>query len=89
MNAFLISYDLKTQYKNYDGLTNAIKGIGSWWHYLDSTWIVKTDLSVSLIQIRLFPHITKDDRLLIIRIEKPAGGWLTKDAWDWITTNVN
>ena len=38
--SYLISYDLNSPGKNYAQLYAAIQKLGSWWHCLDSTWIV-------------------------------------------------
>lgn len=88
MKAFLISYDLKAPNRNYEGLITQIKTMGDWWHYLDSTWIIKTDKSLTTIQQILNAQIDANDSILIIEVRSNSGGWLPKDAWDWIATNV-
>ena len=88
MNSFLISYDLKMPNRNYDGLHKAIKGLGFWSHYLESTWIIKTRHDVNQIQRTLNAQIDEDDSLLIIKVTKEFGGWLPTDAWKWINNNV-
>ena len=47
MSTKLIAYDLNAPGQNYDDLIKAIKGLGAWWHHLDSTWLVKSDLNTS------------------------------------------
>ena len=86
MNTYLITYDLK--YKSeYNSLYVAIKGLGRWWHYLDSTWIVKTNMSAQQIWNLLGKHIVTSDRMLVIKIDiSDKQGWLPKDAWDWINS---
>lgn len=88
MNKYLITYDLKNKLRNYDDLYVAIKNLGDWWHYLDSTWIIKTNLtSSSQIWPYLVEHITTTDRLLIIKIDPDdKWGWLSQDAWDWLNS---
>ena len=88
MTAFSINYDLKAPGRNYDGLYEAIKASGKWWHYLDSTWIVITNEDAKQIWSRLAPHIDKNDYLLIIEVLGNVQGWLPKDAWEWIQANV-
>lgn len=86
MNKYLITYDLKNRIKNYDSLYVAIKNLGTWWHYLDSTWIIKTNLTSSQIWGILAPHVTTIDRVLIIKIDtSDKWGWLTQDAWNWLS----
>lgn len=88
MNKYIITYDLKNSpARNYGNLILAIKNIGPWWHYLESTWIIKTDLNAGQIWNCLYTHINGNDRLLIVKIEPyDKGGWLTKDAWDWLNS---
>lgn len=40
MSIYLITYDLMAPGKDYNKLFDAIKKLGSWFHCLDSTWIV-------------------------------------------------
>ena len=88
MRAYCITYDLKVPGRNYSGLYEAIKAIGKWWHYLDSTWIVVSEESSQRIWNRLHSHIDENDYLLIIEVRNDSYGWLPKDAWNWIRENV-
>lgn len=82
---YLITYDLKTPKRNYEGLYEAIKRASSWWHYLESTWIVKTSESVSDFSRRLNEQLGENDRLLVVNITNAdRNGWLPKKAWEWI-----
>ena len=40
MATMLIGYDLNRPGQNYDDLFDEIKNLGTWWHCLDSTWLV-------------------------------------------------
>ncbi len=84
MNVYSISYDLKTPGRDYTGLYEAIKQIGDWWHYLDSTWLVYSQANAEAIFKHLSPHIDKNDFVLITVIGKDYNGWLPQEAWDWI-----
>jgi len=89
MNKYLITYDLKnTSLVLYAPLHEEIKKIsGLWWHYLESTWIVKTNLTASEISAKLIPHIKQGDRLIVVKIDySDSQGWLPKEAWDWINS---
>lgn len=87
---YLITYNIDKE-KDYKNLYDAIKNAGqAWWHYIDSTWIIKSSENVGNIYRQLQPHIDKSDNLLIIKIDPSRGskqGWLPKKAWDWINTN--
>lgn len=45
MGTLLIGYDLDKPDQDYSDLIAAIKKLGAWWHHLDSTWLVKSDLT--------------------------------------------
>ena len=52
MSALLITYDLNAPGQKYDDLYQEIKDLGStWWHYLDSTWVVKTTLTPDQVEL--------------------------------------
>ena len=51
-----INYDLNQPGQNYDELHEAIKSCcGVWWHYLDSTWLVDTNLTAQGAWNKLSP----------------------------------
>lgn len=82
---YLITYNLKTTNWNYTPFFNALKNIGPWWHYLDSTWIIKTSFSSQQIHSILGPHLPQADHILIVEIiPETRFGWLSQDAWNWI-----
>jgi len=85
MAVYSIHYDLNGSNKDYTGLQEAIKNCGSvWWHYLDSTWLVSTNLEANAIYEKLKPHLDKDDHALIIGVTSDYSGWLPEKAWVWI-----
>jgi hypothetical protein len=88
MNKYLITYDLKNKgIRNYEGLYVAIKSMGSWWHYLDSTWIIKTSLNSQQIWNTLGQHLLKNDHILVVKIDNyDRWGWLPHDAWVWLNS---
>lgn len=89
MAALLITYDLNKPGQDYDGLFDEIKSFGTWWHYLDSTWIVDTSLSVSAAADRIRAKVDNSDHFLVLNITGDARqGWLPKDAWAWINEHV-
>ena len=81
---YAVNYDLKKPGQNYNDLHEAIKGCGTWWHHLGSTWLVDTNLSAAGIWSRLEPHVDKNDSFLVIGVTADYQGWLPKDAWEWI-----
>ena len=89
MSAVLITYDLNKPGQNYDALYDKIKTFGTWWHYLDSTWIVDTNLTAAEVSDQLKSVMDDSDTLLVLNITGDAyAGWLTQDAWKWLKTHV-
>ncbi len=82
---FLITYDLNKPGQNYNKLYDEIKKAARWWHYLDSTWIIETQISADIWQERLKKHvIDDDDYLLVIQVCDNYQGWLPEKAWEWL-----
>ena len=89
MRALLISYDLKKPGQDYKEVHDAIKRLGPWWHYLDSTWIVATSLSCSGAWDAISAAFDRSDNCLVVDITNdPYQGWLPADAWDWLRQHV-
>lgn len=85
---YLVTYDLNKPGQDYTELYEAIKSLGAWWHYLDSTWLVDTTYSADQIAAKLKPHMDDSDYFLVIRVQRDYQGWLPKDAWDWINARL-
>ena len=83
---YLISYDLvKSAERDYTPVYEAIKSIGPWWHYLESSWIVHTHRDVNYVVDTIHATMRQGDRLLVVQVDNQArNGWLPKDAWTWI-----
>jgi hypothetical protein len=86
---FMVTYDLKQPTDEYADLEAAIKAVGKWWHYLQSTWIVVSSSTTSEVRDALSPHIKSGDRLLVVKL---AGGWaswgLSDAATQWLRDNL-
>ena len=85
---YVVSYDLRKRGKNYIGLTEQLQNSPLWWHYLESTWLIATSESPSELYNRLAAHLDSDDSILIIEAGKDIGGWLPKEAWEWIFREI-
>lgn len=91
MSTQLISYDLNAPGQKYDDLIEEIKGLGAWWHHLDSTWLVKSDLTASDIRDRLAKCLDIEDELLVVNVTGDLRAWRgfndrgsrwLKETWD-------
>ncbi len=74
MSAFIISYDLNKPGQDYSSLYEEIKTLGSWWHNLDSTWVVDSSLSAKQIRDRLWAKMDNNDAILVVK-SAGEGAW--------------
>ena len=72
MAVYVIGYDLNKPGQDYSDLFEALKSYGTWWHHLDSTWIVVTDQSAARVRDNLKQYMDKNDELLVATIGAPA-----------------
>lgn len=87
-NVYCISYDLNRAGQDYSGLYQKIKECGTWWHYLDSTWLLSSSKTAQQIYNHVKGSIDNNDRILIIKVTNEYQGYLTKEAWEWIRKHV-
>lgn len=92
MATHLIGYDIHpSRGETYDELIAAIKALGAWWHHLDSTWLVISNLTAVQIRDRLKAHLPyKDDQLLTITVSGDAAAWLgfADSGSKWLKDNL-
>ena len=88
MEVYVVSYDLRKPGRDYTGLSEELQHSPSWWHYLDSTWLIVTSESAGKLYNRLAPHLDEGDSILVVQAGSDRQGWLPKDAWTWIQQNV-
>jgi len=76
MTIYVIGYDLHPKKgETYDELISAIKEFGTWWHCLDSTWLIVSDLSAIQIRDMLWQHMKADDQLLVVAYAPRNSAW--------------
>ncbi len=91
MTTIMIGYDLvRKDGMDYTKLEDAIKSLGHWWHCLDSTWLLNTNLSESQVMNHLLNYIGKSDRLLILTPSRPSGTWygFGEECSRYLTSNL-
>jgi hypothetical protein len=81
----LITYDLKAPGRDYTGLYEAIKSSKTWWHHLDSVWIIQTAATPRQWYDHLKPHLDANDLMLIIEVKDNSWGILPEPAWKWLS----
>lgn len=92
MKTFLIGYDLNKPRENddYKDLIEKIKTVGlTWWHCLDSTWIIKTDKSAVTIRDTLKTYLDDGDELLVVHLSG-EGAWtgFKGNCSTWLKDNL-
>lgn len=90
MKTYLIGYDLNKSGQDYKDLIDKIKAtFSTWWHHLDSTWIVKSDLSAVQIRNLLKPFIDSNDELLVASLsgESAWAGFNDKGS-KWLKDHI-
>ncbi len=89
MAVYCIGYDLMRSGKDYKDLIPAIKTLGTWWHCLDSTWLVVTNLTAEQIVDKLSAYLDADDKMLVFPV---GSGWWSKGLSDeclqWLHKNM-
>lgn len=87
--SYLIGYDLNKSGQDYTTLIEAIKKLGTWWHCLDSTFIVKSSSSAALIRDHLKQFIDSNDELLVVYLTgEVAWTGFSKECSDWLKNNL-
>lgn len=84
----LITYELKQPDRDYSNLYNVIKDAGiSWWHYLESVWIINTTLTVDALSSMVKSNLDEKDLLFVVDITNcKYQGWLPSKAWQLFKT---
>jgi len=89
VRSILIGYDLNKPGKDYASLIEAIKKLGTWWHCLDSTWIVKSSSTTEAIRDQLRSHMDQNDEILVV-VLTGEGAWagFSPECSGWLKTNL-
>ena len=85
---YAINYDLRKLGQDYAEFYEAIKALGAWHHYLESMWLVDTQLSAEDIWNRLRPHVDTNDYFLVIGVTGDYAGWLPQEASNWMKEHI-
>ena len=80
MPVYSVTYDLKKQGQNYDGLIEKLESLNSF-KYQQSAWLVNSSLSANGVSDLLYPLIDSNDWLLVIEVKNNKHGWLPKSSW--------
>lgn len=87
----LISYDLDGHERPsaYQAVKKKIEDAAtSFKRPLYSQWLVETTASPDEWVEHLKPVLDGDDRLLVVRVQAPYQGLLSKEVWDWLAQRL-
>ena len=70
MAVYMITYDLNSEGQNYEKVIQAIKdaSTGVWCSYWESSYLIKSNLTVQQVSDKITPHLDSNDRLLVIEV---------------------
>jgi hypothetical protein len=90
MSTLLVGYDLNKPGQQYAPLIEKLKGLGGWWHCLDSTWLISTTLTPVQLRDQLKPLIDVSDELLVIDVSGDQAAWrgFETKCSDWLVQNL-
>jgi hypothetical protein len=90
LSTLLVGYDLNKPAQDYPGLIDYLKSFGTWWHHLDSTWLVQTSMTAAELRDALRPYLDSDDELLVVNVTGDAAAWrgFSDKASQWLKDNL-
>lgn len=89
MAGYIITYTEQKDFDHYETMVDEIKKCKTWWKYSESTWLVVTHESAEELWKRFKDKIDKEKLFLIIGVDGDnRQGWLKKDHWMWIDSNL-
>lgn len=83
-SCYIISYDLCTPGRDYEGLYKAIKNYGTWAKMTESTWAIVTEQTAAQIRDTLLQNLDINDRLFVMKSGKTAAWRKVKASKDWL-----
>ena len=86
MRTLLVGYDLNKPGQHYEPLWAKLKSYSTWWHALDSTWMIKADLTAVQLRDALRPYLDSSDELLVMDVTSDPAAWVgfNQQASSWI-----
>jgi len=86
MSLYCIGYELVDRSGMYATLVGEIETHETWWHCLDSTWIIASPKTADQVKDHLQQYIGLNDKLIVVEIAGDAA-WVgfDKECSDWPT----
>jgi hypothetical protein len=89
--ATLIAYDIHpAEGQAYEDLVKTIQSLGTWWHHLETVWILRSGHTPVEIRDKLKSHIGTDDQLLVIDVSGDTAEWVGVNdiGSKWLHDNI-
>lgn len=85
MSVYLVTFKLDKPDADPTQLIAGIKKLANgWMSYMPNVVLINSSESANSIAKKLYPLITKDDYLLVIKVTYEHQGWMPEDAWKWL-----
>lgn len=81
---YIVVYELKNKLIDYSKFYENLKNVPAWAHYIENCWLIRTTDTPQGLDDKIRPHMSSEDRLLIIEVTSNYKGWLPHEAWEWI-----
>ena len=89
MAVYMVGYDLNSPGQDYSDLIDALKAYGTWWHHLDSTWIIVTNDTAETVRDNLMRYLDENDEILVAVLSAPAAWYGFNDKGsNWLSNNL-
>ena len=90
MATLLVGYDLNRPGQDYPELIDNLKSYGTWWHHLDSTWLVVTELTPREMRDALRRFLDEADELLVVDVSGDPAAWhgFKSRGSDWLKEHL-
>lgn len=77
-------------YKGFHEKLTTANGIKAWWHYLESTYIIKVEFGITAHNVSEYVQkIAPNKKFFVCELNLGNhNGWLPQEAWDWINKNT-
>lgn len=92
MSMLLVGYDLNRTGQEYAKVIEYLEGYGTYWHHLDSTWLIKTSKSCADVidEMRAKKLIDSNDEILVVNITGDNAAWygFSEKGSAWLKKNL-
>ena len=86
---YVISYSFLEKKGDYTALYQELSSFESWWHKLDNTWLVYSELDSKQIYQKLSRLLDNNIYLIINEVNSNCYGWLPPSGWEWLKKYTN